>query len=170
MNNTTLNEVSDLIDAANQGDAVPVVDDDDEDISDDDFVMTDYAELGKVKSKATIQGKSSGQVHYLAFLRTRHHEPLFTSWTQFPEDVLCSETNFRKYGTYLCKVAKSKKGKFFKCWTAVQYLSAAVDAVSKKFPDNMVIKIKNWYKELRDAMIQSISLRHIQEGELVKVI
>ena len=135
-----------------------------EDVSQNDLVM-EYVPMRSSRGSSTVQGISSGQIQYLNFLHSLKTKNLkYQSWTEYPV--------FRRKLSDVCAShAISSRKKPFKLWTALQYMSAAVDAVTKRFPDDKVsIDKTNWYPELRLNMIKYNTLRHIAAGESVKVV
>jgi hypothetical protein len=123
------------------------------------------------QAKSTIKVRNAALVHFNIFLITINPSLLdFDDWT---EASICVLKLWQMYGYYLVHHAEKSPGKVAKegetkelisSGTAVNYLSAAKEAVAKKFPSNVIFSPgETWYTKLRFAVESEIVRRCISK-------
>jgi hypothetical protein len=108
-------------------------------------------------AKKTEDGKKSA-IHQLNAFQEMQG---LNSWDTLDEKVICDETYWQCFGTFLVYFAVDKRGDLLARDTATQYLSGCKETVKKKFPKNEIWqREKEWYKEIRKEVEKLIMRRN----------
>jgi hypothetical protein len=121
-----------------------------------------YREAGTgCRAKSTIVGKEAAMKHFKTYLLTRG-----IIYSEASEEMLCSESSFRQFGTYLIEDAKLDNGRLIARDTAQQCFSGAVNTLNPK--DDVFHVHETWNTDVRTDIAKLITRRCIANGTEVK--
>jgi hypothetical protein len=124
-----------------------------------------YREAGTGgRAKSTIVGKEAAMKHFKTYLLSRG-----IIYSEASEEILCSESSFRQFGTYLIEDAKLDDGRLIARDTAQENFSGAVNTLKDLYPKNDVFHVhETWNTDVRTDIAKLITRRCIENGTKVK--
>ena len=138
-----------------------------------DMAAVEYREMPTIgSSRATVAGRVSALQQCSDFCLTKLiglDAKRNASCERLTEEVICQQSFFKEFATYLCEHAISKTtGTLLKGGTAMQYLSGVKEFAEQKFPNNPLWierSLDQWYPYLRVAVDRNIRRRQISTGQ-----
>lgn len=124
-----------------------------------------YREAGTGgRAKSTIDGKEAAMKHFKTYLLTRG-----IIYSESSEEIFCTESSFRQFGTYLIDEARLDNGRQIARDTAQQYFSGAVNTLKELYPKNDVFHVhETWNTDVRTDIAKLITRRCVANGTEVK--